>query len=244
MADGDLLARVLDGHGGGERFAGLEAVRWQMRSGGALRLKRGMRRIPDWTATMSTREPRTVVDPFPAPGLRGVFDHGTVRIEDVETGGTVAERPVARAAFGGLFNRRQVWWDPLDFLYFAGYALWQYAVTPYVFTWPGVISREVEPWHESGQTWRRLEVEFPKGWDVQCQVQRFAFDDRGWLRRHEYRAEIVGPWADVAHYTTHHATVGDLVWPLRRRVYPRGPGGRPVRALTIVALDIDQVELI
>jgi len=244
MAGDDLLERVIEAHGGLERFERLEAVHWRMRSGGALRAKRGMRPVPDWTATMSLREPRTVVDPYPAAGRRGVFDHGLVRIEDGATGEVVEDRPVARAAFGGLLNRRQAWWDDLDFLYFAGYALWQYAVTPFVFTWPGVASREIEPWHEDGQTWRRLEVTFPSDWDVHCQVQRFAFDDRGRLRRHDYTAEIVGPWAKAVHYASAHATIADLVWPLRRRVHPRGPGGRPLRAVTLVRLDIDAVEVV
>jgi hypothetical protein len=244
MPGDDLLGRVIDAHGGLERFERLEAVRWRLRSGGALRAKRGMQPVPDFTATLSLREPRTVLDPYPAPGLRGVFDHGLVRIEDGATGDVIKDRPVARSAFGGLFNRRHAWWDELDFLYFAGYALWQYAVTPFVFTWPGVASREIEPWHEDGQTWRRLEVTFPRDWDVHCQVQRLAFDDRGRLRRQDYTAEIIGPWANAVHYASEHATIGDVVWPLRRRVHPRGPGGRPVRAVTLVGLDLDAVEVV
>lgn len=44
--------------------------------------------------------------------------------------------------------------------YFIGYAFWNYPTTPFLFTYPGVRAREIEPWQESGLTWRLLHVSF------------------------------------------------------------------------------------
>ena len=41
-------------------------------------------------------------------------------------------------------------WDVLQLAYFIGYAMWNYLTTPFLFTYPGVEAREIEPWHEAG----------------------------------------------------------------------------------------------
>jgi len=40
--------------------------------------------------------------------------------------------------------------------------MWNYLTEPFVFTYPGVETREIEPWREDGETWRRLTVTFPE----------------------------------------------------------------------------------
>jgi hypothetical protein len=58
-----------------------------------------------------------------------VFERGRVLIEDLR-GRVVAERPNARALMGR--GRRLLWWDPLDALYFVGYALSTYLRAPFL----------------------------------------------------------------------------------------------------------------
>ena len=45
-------------------------------------------------------------------------------------------------------------------VYFAGYAMWTYLTTPFLFVMDGVATEELQPWHENGETWRRLKVTF------------------------------------------------------------------------------------
>ena len=52
-------------------------------------------------------------------------------------------------------------WTAAQAGYFVGYGMWSYLLEPYLLHWPGVQSREIDPWHERGETWRRLEVTFP-----------------------------------------------------------------------------------
>jgi hypothetical protein len=164
-----------------------------------------------------------------------------VRIESVGDGTVLAERADPRDRFPG--GRRRLWWDRLDFLYFVGYAIWGYACTPFIFTWPGVETRELEPWEEGGRRWRRLEVTFPERMHVHSRVQTFYFDDRGLLGRLDYDPEVFGGWVRSAHLCAEHRDFDGLSFPTRRRVHPRRRDNRVRRFPTYVRLDIAQVEL-
>jgi len=41
------------------------------------------------------------------------------------------------------------------------YALWKYLNAPFLLLRPGIEYREVRPWDEQGERWRRLAVTFP-----------------------------------------------------------------------------------
>ena len=64
----------------------------------------------------------------------------------------VADRDNPRASFAG--HGMQTPWDPLHRAYFNGYALWTYLTTPFLLTIAGVQVEEIEPWSETGETWR------------------------------------------------------------------------------------------
>ena len=77
------------------------------------------------------------------------------------------------------------------------------------------------------ERWRRLEVTFPPGLDTHRREQSFYFDERRFLRRHDYIAEVIGGWAHGGHLCAEHVEAGGLVFPTRRRVKPgraRQPG--------------------
>lgn len=65
-----------------------------------------------------------------------------------------------------------------------------------------------------------------------------------WLiRRHDFVAEPVGSWAKAALYCDQHREFDGLTFPTRRRVLPRGPGGRVPSRPTLLALDFDDIEI-
>jgi hypothetical protein len=240
----NLLDQAIEAAGGLERWNSASEIFVDLDSGGRafeMRWRRGALR--NVTGTVTTAEPSTLYAPYPTAGQRGIFEPDRVRIE-TESGELVAERTDPRAAFSGRAGlRRNIWWDRLDLLYFAGYALWNYMAFPFMLTRPGFEVSEGEPLESDGQTWRRLEVRFPPGFPAHCPEQAYYLDSDGLLRRNDYTAEPFGNWARAIHLTDDHRDFDGLVVPTRRRVHPRLPNGKPLRAVTIVWIDVKSVVL-
>ena len=239
-----LLDEVLDAHGGGERWRAARRISTRVRSGGLLvRTRMAGNRFADCRIEAEVAEPRSVADPFPRDGERAVFDRGAVRVETAD-GEVLESRADPRSAFFGLSGlRRNLRWDALDSIYFAGYALWNYLTTPLLLTREGLGVAEGDPWRADGETWRRLEVRFPDGLDTHSREQTLYFDDDGMLRRHDYVAEVIGGWAHAAHMCADPVEAGGLVFPTRRWVRPIGPGNRALPFPTMVSLDLSQIEV-
>lgn len=235
-----LLADAIAGHGGLDHWQRVASLALRVRIGGhilATRLASPRTRTLD--VIVDTRRVHAVLRPFPRPGLIGVFDASQIRIE-TEAGAVVAARDVP--ADPAARRPSRLLWNDLDVLYFLGYALWNYAVTPFVFTWPGFATREDEPWEEaSGVVWRRLNVTFPTSVPTHCREQAFYFDDRGWLRRLDYTADVFGAIARGAHYCHDHRDFGGLVFPTHRIVWPRRRSGRPLTLVSVMEGWIDEV---
>jgi hypothetical protein len=219
-----LLEEVLEAHGGLGAWSSATEIEAEIRSGGfALGSKGVGRPFRHYEARVTVQEPRTVIDPYPRPGSRGVFEGDSVRIESERSGEALTERRRPRDLFPGV--RRRLWWDRLDALYFAGYALWNYLTTPLLLTRTRV--------EEDG---RLLRVTFPPELPTHSREQTFYTDDRGLITRLDYTAEVFGGWARAKHLCTDHREFDGLVFPTRRRVTP---ANLPFPLL--VRLDIDRV---
>lgn len=238
-----LLDEVLAAHGGLERWRAVTALAVDGRFGGLLCSRFPGNRMTNVTARLQMAHQRAVFHGFPRDDQQAVFDQGDVRIE-TSGGELIAARRNARTAFMGFSAvRRSVRWDPLDAAYFAGYAWWNYLSVPLLLTRRGVTCTEGDTWPVAGQQWRRLHVSFPPHIHTHSPQQTFYVDAAGLIRRHDYIAEPVGRWARAAHYCGEHRQFDGLVFPTHRWVLPQGPGGRPLPAPTLVALDIDHIEI-
>lgn len=127
------------------------------------------------------------------------------------------------------------------------YAVWNYLTAPYLFTYPGVRTREIAPWTEEGRVWRRLEVIFPDSIATHCPCQVFYFDQIGLLQRMDYQVEVSGG-APAAHYVANHLSTDGFVFPTRRLVYPRRGDNAADRTFpgiegSIICLNIDNIRL-
>ena len=214
---------MIAAHGGRDAWESAREVTAELRSWGlALKMKRAGEPFRRYRAQVTVGEPRTVISPY--PGGLGVFERDSVWIEN-EAGAVVERRDDMRSRFPGL--RRRLWWDPLDALYFAGYALWNYFNTPLLLT-----RCEVE---ERG---RSLRVRFPPDIPTHSRDSVFHFDERGLLRRLDYTAEVFGKWARGKHMCSAHRTFDGLVFPTVRRVTLRG-----TPAPVLVAIDVDDVSV-
>jgi hypothetical protein len=232
-----LLQQVYAAHGGEKRWKQVGALSIVVRCGGAAlaaRFQSGVYR--HYRATVDTHRPMVRFKPF--KGHIGAFTPERVWIAS-ERGEILAERSAPRDTFPSW--RRHVAWDRLDVLYFGGYAMWNYLCTPFLWRWRGLELSEGDSWHEAGETWRTLKVHFPKGWPTHSAEQIFYIDSRGRIRRHDYTADVIGPYARAVHYCDRHRMFDGLLFPTRRRVYPRRRNNRALPFPTLIWIDIDHV---
>jgi hypothetical protein len=233
----ELVEQTIAAHGGLPLWESAGEVSVQISSGGlAFASKLQGHAVRDVEARISTGYQRVVFSPYPQPGQVGILERdGTVRIE-TDGGELVEVRHNARGAFADL--RHKLWWDRLDILYFGSYAMWTYISTPFVFAREDYQLRELDPWQEDGERWRRLAVTFPEHVHTHSREQVFYIDASGLIRRHDYIAEPLGGWARAAHYCMEHRPVGGLIVPTRRRVYPRRSDGRRRAGPLLVWIDV------
>lgn len=234
-----LVQLTIDVHGGFERWRRFEHVSAHLRTGGILwALKHQQGVLDDVNVRVALRREWTSHSPFLKPNLRTSFEPHRVAIETTD-GHIVEERLQPRDSFEG--HRVDTPWDSLQLAYFAGYAMWTYLTTPFLFAVEGVTAEELEPWPENGEMWRRLKVTFPHSIATHSTVQVFYFGADGLLRRHDYDAEVLGG-TPAAHYVHEYDNVSGIMVPTKRRVLGREPDGTPARDPLIVTIDLSEVE--
>ncbi len=234
----ELLARVIDVHGGMKRWNGYEKVEATIVSGGGFFPLKGVpqdsspRRMSVWL-----HEERSSVSPYGAPDQRTVFTPERIAIEKLD-GTLVAERRAPKDSFAG--HQMSTPWDALHRAYFNGEALWTYLTTPFLLTMDGVSVQETEPWREGPETWPVLRAYFPGSIETHSLVQDFFFGDDLKLRRHDYNVNIAGGFA-ASQLTSDYVVVNGIHLPTKRRAYTRGTDRRPILDMLMVSIDIDDV---
>jgi hypothetical protein len=240
IGDGRALAeQAIEAHGGMTAWQQAQEIAVQISSGGfAFASKLQGHAVRGVDARVATSGERVLFEGYPAGGQRGLLEaDGSVRIETA-AGTVLAARENPRAAFGDL--RHRLWWDRLDILYFGTYAIWTYISTPFVFVREGYELRELAPWDEGGERWRRLAVRFPEGVHTHSREQVFYIDAAGLIRRHDYTAEPFGGWAKAAHYCFDHRCIDGLLLATRRLVYPRRSDDTPRPHPRLVWIEVSE----
>jgi hypothetical protein len=123
-----------------------------------------------------------------------------------------------RSSFNGYGTETP--WSKLQLTYFTGYAMWTYLNAPFCFAEPGYEVKEIGPWTEDGQLFRRLQVIFPDEIATHSREQVFYIDETGLFKRHDYNVEILNNAASV-HYITDYTEVQGIKFPTIRNVYKR-----------------------
>lgn len=237
-----LLSTVIAAHGGIERWSDVHQLSLRIRiRGNILALRCKSPRTRALSVRVDTHRIGLSLTPFPRTGMIGHFDEREVRIEAAGSEGIVSQREHVRPLSEAQIRHRGVW-DDLDLLYFLGYALWNYSVTPFLFLWPGFESHEGPLLHErDGSTLRSLHVRYPSAFPTHSRKQTFYFDDAGLLRRLDYSADVFSPRARAAHYCEWHRPFDGLIFPTHRVVFARTSSGRPLRLLPLMEGWIDDV---
>lgn len=239
MGTGNILQQIIDVHGGIALWRDTDAIEADISAWGLLFTIKHRPMLSHVRVTAMAHEPRFVFHEFPAPGMTAeLIGNDEVRISGSD-GKVVARRLEPRSAMRGL--RCNLYWDALDFIYFGGYAMWNYLLTPFLFLYEGVQCELLEPAGNVPTSWARLQVNFPDHIPTHCRRQIFYFDENRHLRRLDYTAEVVGHWAHAAHLCEDYREFGGLKAPTRRRVLPLLWGSKPLPGPTLVALDINDM---
>jgi hypothetical protein len=234
MKPNDLLEQVLEAHGGRQRWQALEYIEADFSSGGfAFSLHQQPWTLQGLKISVHPHAQRVVLQDFVHPGWSGVWTPNQVQILD-DTGAVVAQRQDPRSAFSRI--DKQVRWNKLDILYFAGYALWNYLGFPFILELPGVTLGNTDS--------RQLQARFAPSVPTHSAMQTFHIDDSGLLTRHDYTADVIGKWANAANFCLASEVVDGMRFYTRRRVLPRFGTQTVLPFPTLVWIEIDAIRLI
>lgn len=237
-----IVLEAVEAAGGLDYWNSIEKLEVELSASGFLFTAKRRPVLHHVRVRANTRDPRFIFVDFPTLGQTGeLIGNELVRILD-SAGHTVAQRENPRAAFHGI--RRQFAWDDLDFIYFGGYATWNYLTTPFLLLRKGFLVEVLEPMKGPLGKFVRLQVTFPADVPTHSRRQIYCFDDQRLLRRLDYTAEVVGGWAHAAHLCEEYRTFDRLTVPTRRRVLPLPFGSRPLPGPTLVELEVHHVRAV
>lgn len=236
-----LAEFAIKAHGGLVRWNAFRTVSADLVQGGVLWGLKGQGGVLDKVNVKAdlTREWASH-SPFLAADQCSVFEP-PLRVAIEKTDGMqVEELHAPRDSFKG--HTLETAWTNLQLAYFVGCAMWTYLNTPFLLAKPGVEAEELEPWKEKGDTWRRLKVKFPPSIVTHSAVQTLYFDQRGLLKRHDYDVEIAGGTSG-AHYVDDFIEVSGILFPTKRRIFPRQPDGKSLTEPLVISIDLDNIRL-
>lgn len=163
------------------------------------------------------------------------------RVAIFKNGKLVEELMNPRSSFNGHIFETP--WTKLQLVYFGTYSMWEYLTIPFNFTLPGFEAIEIEPWHEAGEMWRRLQVTFPGHIGYHTKEQIFFFDEHGLLKRIDYELDI-SQNAAAAHYVFDYKEFQGIKIPTRGLVYARDCDGHYIKQPLVVRNDLLKVKFI
>jgi hypothetical protein len=240
----ELLDAVLEAHGGLDCWRDVGVITAHLSLGGPFWGARGWPGVyADQTVTLDAHVERISFSPFTAPDRASSFEVGPERVTITTADGTVIDDRLApRETFPLDFDPMTTPWDAIQVAYFTSAAVWNYLTAPFVFAAPGVQTRELEPWDEAGETWRRLAVTFPTSIANHNADQVFYFDDDFMQRRMDYSPDVTGN-PPVAHYTYDHTKFDGFVFPTRRRVLLHDANGIADHSFAPITVDVQSVSV-
>lgn len=234
-----LLDIVINRYGGLERWKQYSTISATQVTGGVLWPMKGVAGILDKVnITIDLNEQWVSHAPFQNAAYRSSVKANRVAIETNE-GKVIEELLDPRLSFKGQTLESP--YNRLQLAYVAGYSIWTYLTAPFCFTEPGFETREIEPWDENGETWRRLKVKYPARIATHCAEQVFYIDSNGLIRRHDYDVEVSGN-APAVQYLHEHREVNGIVVATARKVYVRQEDNTPLLPdPLLISIDLSEI---
>ena len=160
----NLLDLAMDAHGGFENWKKVRLLDVDLEIGGNILLTKFKSPLNrKYACTIEPKNIEVVLNSFPKKDYRGIFKRNDVQIQNGD-GKEVDRKQIDRTPL-----TRQFVWDDLDVLYFLGYAIWNYMLTPFLLRSPGFDVEELSPLkHRKGKIVRRMKVIFPATIPTHC----------------------------------------------------------------------------
>ena len=233
----ELLEETIEAHGGRERWRAVREIEFALSSGGFAFFSRCQPlALKNVKVSLRPHERQTLIGDFPHSGRQGAWTPDRVEIRDPD-GALIGERRDPRRHFRGPL--KQGYWDKLDILYFAGYALWNYLTFPFLLEEPGVVVAEADAAAASS----RVDAVFDPSFPTHSARQSFHLDSSRRLVRHDYTADVIGGYATAANFCLASAEVDGLRFYVRRKVCARFGPSTVVRFPTLVWIEIEDVRV-
>lgn len=220
-----LVTESIEAHGGLERWRALTSFTGRMTGGGPLFEMVGHPdAIRNVSFSASTREQEMRQWPMGGPDLRSIVQPARVALVN-GAGETVQESDDPRGGYPPTALKGKLpEWNALNVAYFTGYAIWNYLMAPFLWTWPGVQTEQLEPVDgENGGRLRRLRVRYPADIATHSTEETFYFSDAGLIVRVDYAPEVTGNRPSANFASEHREVTGGIVMPTRRVIRPRNP---------------------
>jgi hypothetical protein len=235
-----IIEEIITAHGGKDIWNSIDWIEANISARGVLFTAKHIPVLKHILVRASAKEPHFIFEKFPEMGQRGeLIGNEEVRIL-ASNGKVLQSRSKPRAAFKGL--RRILWWDFLDFIYFGGYATWNYLVTPFIFLRKGFSFENLGYLPKANGTLLCFRITFPDDIPTHSRIQTFYFDNNKLLRRLDYTAEVVGTWAHAAHFCDGYRDFSGLKVSTQRTVRPLILN-HPLSSPILVGLKIHDISL-
>lgn len=234
----ELLDFAIEAHGGIGRWNDFNRLTADLSIGGyILEMKQASGLLDDVTSELNIREERLTLSRFARSRSMTTFVPGRITVQQDD--GMVESCYNPRSTFEGQAVSSK--WDEFHVAYFSSYALWTYLTSPFLFTYPGFVTEELEPWLEDGEEWRRLKVTFPDYIDSHTREQISYFGPDGLVRRHDYEIDLLGGTRS-ANYAFDYREVQGIKMPTARQVFSFDDAGNKISDRMLMKIDIGSIE--
>ena len=235
----DLLKMAINAQGGMDKWNKYNNASAHLSVGGILwELKGHKDSISEVDVKVNLHEQKA--SHIPNDEWHTVYTPGRVVIESGNSE-IIEELDNPRGSFKD--HKLETQWSNPQLAYFAGYAMWNYLNTPFLFARPGFEVNEMGSWKEDNESWRRLKVTWPKDIHTHSTEQILYVDSEGFIRRLDYQVEIAGD-APAAHYLYDYKAFDGIKMATRRMVYPIGENNNAItNGPVIVSIDLSEIKL-
>ncbi len=235
----EILDRAVEAHGGAETWTRMRELRIELSIGGLALASKGC--TPAAMRLKTRIDPKSVrVEMAPYRGGIARLDGWKASVLDRD-GNVTHSLDVAHDAEGQTALRRL--WQPVHHVFFFGYAIWNYALTPWLLTQSDMRSTALEPLPWRGAMHERVRVRFPADLPTHCREQDFWFAPDGRLSRLDYTAHVLSRFAHGAHEVDRYELFDGVPFATRRRVWVRPTAGTfALRAIPVMAGTVHHVE--
>jgi hypothetical protein len=235
----DLLESAVAAHGGMDRWNQLTAITVTASITGALfHVKGNPDAVKDVRSEANTKRQLLTMD-YVGQDKQSVFEASRVVIQRRD-GAQIDARDEPERSFDG--HQLETPWDDIHLAYFTAEALWTYLNMPFLYTWPGFTTEEIDAIEVEGETWRRLNVTFPEHIKSHTREQISCFGPDGLLRRHDFTIDILGGAPGML-YATDYRNVDGINIPATRRGYAWQGDYQRIPEPLLVAIDMGEITI-